>query len=385
MEENILNGFEAIFDTLTPMSDREDNKPVKGVKESNESLTDEELEMITKSRQQKTVDTVEEEETEDTEDNVEETKTKNRKANKQSVEVEEEEDDEVGSESESEDIDEHESTMVTGFFDALSEKIGWDSEEEEKPKTVEELIEYFQDVITENSTPAYASEEIGKLDEFVKNGGDLKSFLTIEKEMAIEDYDITDENDQKSIVKQLLFEKGFNDKQIARKITRYEEAGVLEEEAEDAIEELGTIREAKKERLLADQQKAAEDSKKKQQEFFTSVVNEIKGMKDVRGISIPEKDKNVLMEYIFKPDTDGKTKYQKDYAKNIKNLIESAYFTMKGDTLVESAKSKGKKDAISSFKNSLKNSGGIGKKSKKEIKNTDDSMWSSFTRQLRVA
>lgn len=66
-------------------------------------------------------------------------------------------------------------------------------------------------------------------------------------------------------------------------------------------------------------------------------------MDSIYGIDIPEKDKKALLEYIFKPDADGITRYQKDYAKSLKNLITSAYFTMKGDTLIDIAKKKGKK------------------------------------------
>jgi len=88
------------------------------------------------------------------------------------------------------------------------------------------------------------------------------------------------------------------------------------------------------------------------------------------------------MEYLFRPDSDGITKYQKDYAKDPKNLIESAYFTMKGDALLNEAKQEGNKKAIDTFKNSLKNSG-VSKKSKKEIKQSNDNIWSSFTRSLR--
>lgn len=110
-------------------------------------------------------------------------------------------------------------------------------------------------------------------------------------------------------------------------------------------------------------------------------------MNSIYGIDIPEKDKRALLEYIFKPDASGVTKYQKDYAKSLKNLITSAYFTMKGDNLIDIAKKKGKKDAIDNFKNSLTKNKGVSTKSKRQIINDDDSasVWSAFTRQLRVA
>jgi len=158
------------------------------------------------------------------------------------------------------------------------------------------------------------------------------------------------------VVKQLLKEKGFSTKQIDKKITKYEEAGLLEDEAQDAIEDLKEINEKKKEQLLTEQKKQYELQVQRQQEMYTSVVDEIKGLNNIRGIVVPEKDKKVLIDYILKPDTDGKTKYQKDYAKNgVKGLIESAYFTMNADKLLAAAKREGNNSAVDKFKNSLKN------------------------------
>jgi len=60
---------------------------------------------------------------------------------------------------------------------------------------------------------------------------------------------------------------------------------------------------------LADQKKASEEYANRQREYYTNVVDEIKGLDNIRGIKVPEKDKNVLLNYIFKPEADGKTKY----------------------------------------------------------------------------
>jgi hypothetical protein len=89
------------------------------------------------------------------------------------------------------------------------------------------------------------------------------------------------------------------------------------------------------------------------------------------------------LEYIFKPTADGKTQYQKDYSKSVKNLLESAYFTMKGDTLLKAAKSEGSNTAINKFKNSL-NRTGVSRKTKRQDNTSTESMWDSFARQLRV-
>lgn len=386
-----LGGFEAVLDSFIP-------NPDGGFRNSNvdeninvnadefESLDDEELEDIknnnieVKNKKEKPVeeDTEEEEiEEEDIEDKPKRKPGRPRK--EETIEEETEEEEEIE--------DNNEENVVTNFFDAMAEKLNWEFEEgEDKPKNVDELINYFQNVIEENSKPEYSSEEVEALDNFVKQGGDLKKYLTIDAELDLDDIDIEDETNQKLVVKQLLKEKGFSTKKIDKLVSRYEEAGLLEDEAQDALEDLKEIKEEKKKQLLEDQKKAYREQIQRQQQFYDNVVSEIKGLKNIRGITVPEKDKKVLMDYILKPDTDGKTKYQKDYAKGgVKNLIESAYFTMNADKLIEAAKREGNNSAIDKFRRSLKSSSITTKSRKQATSSDDDPIWFSAARQLRIS
>lgn len=392
--KNTLNGFETILDVFTPSvgADKTNKEEIENNLEddldiASEELTDEELEALRKPKKEKKVEKRkpeedEEEDEEDVDDSEEEEEKepvkKTKKAKKEEIEEEEEEIIETGEEE-----------VITGFFDSLAQQLGWDDvEDDEKPKTAEDLIDYFKEVIEENSTPKYSSEEVEKLDEFVRNGGNLKDYFSIDADIDLTDIEVEDnEINQKIVVKELLKEKGYSAKSIEKKLTKYEEAGILEDEAIDALEELREIKDKKKEQLLVNQQKQAEEAQRQQQEFFENVVTEIKGMNSIYGVEVPEKDKRALLEYIFKADANGVTRYQKDYAKSLKNLITSAYFTMKGDSLIDIAKKKGKRDAIDTFKSSLTKNKGISTKSKKQTVNSNDdgSIWDVFTRQLRVA
>lgn len=394
--KNTLNGFEAILDGLVPNVGTNKNNDVDNDLKDivSEELTDEELEALRNPKKGKKVEKEEIEEDDETEDvdDVEEqeepAETKPKKSKKK-PESKVDEDDNIEEVEDNDTSDDNKSEeVIVNFFDSLSEQLGWDDvDDEEKPKTAEELIEYFRDVIEENSVPNYASEEVEKLDEFVRNGGNLKDYFSIDADLDLDNIEVEDnEINQKLIVKEFLKEKGFSTKQIEKKITKYEDAGILEDEATDALEALRDIKAERKEKLLKQQQKQAREAEKQQQEFFQNVVSEIKGMNSIYGIDIPEKDKRALLEYIFKPDADGVTKYQKDYAKSLKNLITSAYFTMKGDNLITIAKQKGRKDALDNFKNSLRGNG-VSKKSKKQIINNDSTstIWDTFARQLRAA
>lgn len=401
--KNTLNGFEAILESLNPNVGANKTIEIDNIDnefDAVEELTDEELEALRGKTSKKSTNNKEDEEEEedDVDDKGEEDDdietnepSKTKKSSKKTTKTDKD-NDTVDEKGEEDDIDSDDGTtseeLIVNFFDSLSEQLGWsDVEDEDKPKTAEDLIEYFKDVIEENSVPQYASEEVEKLDEFVRNGGNLKDYFSIDADIDLDNIEVEDnEINQKLVVKEFLKEKGFSAKQIDKKITKYEDAGILEDEAVDALEALKDIKAERKEKLLEEQQKSAREAQKQQQTFFNNVVSEIKGMDSIYGIEIPEKDKRALLEYIFKPDAEGVTKYQKDYAKSLKNLITSAYFTMKGDSLITIAKQKGKKDALDNFKNSLRGSG-VTKKSRKQVINNDSTstIWDTFARQLRVA
>ena len=401
--KNTLNGFEAILESLNPNVGANKTKEIDNIDndfDAVEELRDEEFEALRVKTSKKSTNNKEDEEAEEDDvdgkgeedDDIETNEpSKTKKSSKKTTKTDKD-NDTVDEKGEEDDIDSDDGTtseeLIVNFFDSLSEQLGWsDVEDEDKPKTAEDLIEYFKDVIEENSVPQYASEEVEKLDEFVRNGGNLKDYFSIDADIDLDNIEVEDnEINQKLVIKEFLKEKGLSAKLIDKKITKYEDAGILEDEAVDALEALKDIKAERKEKLLEEQQKSAREAQKQQQTFFNNVVSEIKGMDSIYGIEIPEKDKRALLEYIFKPDAEGVTKYQKDYAKSLKNLITSAYFTMKGDSLITIAKQKGKKDALDNFKNSLRGSG-VTKKSRKQVINNDSTstIWDTFARQLRVA
>lgn len=382
-ETNVLGGFETIIDSFIPKTEQElelenfENK----VNDDDDDDENKKVEdpIVAKMKKEGKIKTTSEEQDPD----------KDNDDNDDVVDPKQDEPDEDVNEPKNQiNLDDNETEMVTNFFDAIAEKLEWaDVTDEEKPKSVEDLINYFSKVIEEDSKPQYASEEVEALDNYVKQGGDLAKYLQIDAELNLDEIDLDDETNQKLAVKSLLREKGFNEKQIDKKISKYIDAGLLEDEAQDAIEDLKEIKEQKKEQLLAEQKRAYEQYRQRQQDFCDNVVTEIKNLKNIRGIAIPEKDKKVLMDYILKPDSDGKTKYQKDYAKGgVKNLIESAYFTMNADKLINAAKREGNNTAINKFKDSLKNTT-VNSKSRNTSGRdlNSDTIWDSFTRRLRIS
>lgn len=259
------------------------------------------------------------------------------------------------------DADIHEAEQVGLLFDAVAESLGWniaDIDEKDRPITVEGLRDYLVETVNQNSIPQYADERVQALDQYIKNGGKFEDFYNVQKEaLTLDSIDLEDENNQKAVVRELLKHDGYTDDQIKKRLSRYEDADMLYEESEDALERLKNIRKAEAEEAARQQEEAARINEQQQREFFNTVTKEISQLTDVRGIAIPKEDRRALFDYIFKLDQDGVSQYQKDFNKNLsKNLIESAYFTMKADALISSAKKSGESSAADKLRKMLRHS-----------------------------
>lgn len=249
-----------------------------------------------------------------------------------------------------------EAEQIGAFFDAFAEANGWSVDVDEKPKSVEDLVDYIKDVVEENSTPQYADERIAKLDQYVKNGGRFEDFYqTQQRSMSFDNIDMEDESNQKAVVRDYYKLQGMSDEQISRKIERYEDADMLEDEAADAVSYLKAYEQQQQE-YLAQQQEAQRQAQEQQAaQFMSDLTTSINGLTNIRGIAIPKEDRKALYDYITRTDADGLTQYQKDFNGNlVSNLLESAYFTMKGDALLGEAQRNGQTSAASKLRTMLR-------------------------------
>ena len=249
-----------------------------------------------------------------------------------------------------------EAEQIGAFFDAFAEANGWSVDEDERPKNVDELVDYIKNVVETNSVPEYADERIEQLDQYVKNGGKFEDFYqTQQRTISYDNIDIEDESNQKQVVRDYYKLQGMSDEQINRKIERYEDADMLEDEATDAVNYLKAYEEQRAQ-YMAQQQEAQRHAQEQQAiQFAQDLTNGINNLTNIRGISIPKEDKKALYDYITKTDADGLTAYQKEFNGNlVNNLIESAYFTMKGDALLGEANRNGQTSAANKLRNMLR-------------------------------
>lgn len=279
--------------------------------------------------------------------------------NKDNKTTEVETTEETEEETEPSDADVVEAQQVGLLFDAIGQELGWnmnDIDEEDRPLTVEALTKYFAETVKQNSVPQYADERIQRLDEYVKNGGKFEDFYQQQSNnITLDNIDMEDEANQKAVIRELLKHSNYTDEQINKKIARYEDNDMLYEESEDALDRLKSIRQQEIEEATRQQQEAARQQEEQSKAFFDSVTKEINSLTSVRGIAIPKEDRKALFDYIFKVDQNGMSQYQKDFNENLsKNLIESAYFTMKADALISNAEKKGESSAAEKLRKMLR-------------------------------
>ena len=268
---------------------------------------------------------------------------------------------ETEEETEPSDADVVEAQQVGLLFDAIGQSLGWnvnDIDEKDRPLTVDDLTNYLAETVKQNSVPHYADERIQRLDEYVKNGGKFEDFYQKQSEgLSLENIDMEDEVNQKAVIRELLKYGNYSDEQINKKISRYEDADMLYEESEDALDRLKQIRKQEVEDAAKQQEELAKQQEAQQKAFFDSVTKDINSLTDIRGIAIPKEDRRALFDYIFKVDQNGMSQYQKDFNENLsKNLIESAYFTMKADALISKAEKKGESSAADKLRKMLRHS-----------------------------
>ena len=253
------------------------------------------------------------------------------------------------------DLGEYEEDITALLNQKFADELGWEIPDDEAPKTISDFIELMKEVVEQESQPAYASDEVKQYDEFVRNGGNLRNFYnaTVEGKVDTDAVNIENAFDQKRVLQEHLTNQGYSESNISKMLQRYENAGILEEEATEALELLKDYNDRNKKKLLADQENTARLLEEQQQNFVGAVEESIKEFDSILGYKLSNKDKDDLRKAILTVDAEGYTPYQRKYMSNIKNLLESAFFTMKGDTLGKKIKAQGKSDAVKNLRDKL--------------------------------
>lgn len=184
-----------------------------------------------------------------------------------------------------------------------------------------------------NSIP----EELRELFENYEEGVPLHKLLAIESKISeyssitLEDLK-EDENKQKTIVKENLLRQGLSEEKATAKVERMEAAGLLSDEAEDALENLVKYEKHAKQVEINRAKTEKDNEQKGYQEWLKNLDTTIKGKTEiVEGVKLTDTQKKQLYEAITKPvDRHPQTKqpitaFQKKQLEDPDYLIKVAY------------------------------------------------------------
>jgi hypothetical protein len=253
-------------------------------------------------------------------------------------------------------LEEAEPEIAAFLQEKLYEKLGWSFEENEKKlDSIDSIVDYLQELVSENSKPIYANEEIEKLNDYVSNGGDISKYFSSKYSggLNLDNLVVDSKIDQELVLREYFKTQGYSEDKIKKRIERYDATGVLEDEAEDALEYLKKYRQKETDKILIDQQKLQQEVEHQRLNFYNETVAEIDKTKNILGIPLTLAEQTKLKNYIFKAESDGQTKFQKDYAKTHKNLIMSAFLVMMGDKLSEKVTKQASSEATKNLKTKL--------------------------------
>ncbi len=238
-------------------------------------------------------------------------------------------------------------------------------------KSVKKELEAYK-----TSKPKDAQEFL----DFIDNGGKPEDFHKYYYAGgSFEDFDITNEENQKYVIRESLKLEGHDDEYIDEELADIEDTGKLEKKSVTHLNKLKRIEKENKALLLESQKtyaKQQEETRKAEWEDFR------KGLYDkeaIGGFKLSEKTKNNLWDYMTKVVTkkEGKTQYQIDAESNGDARYMAAYLQMnKWDTsslekMVESKQTSALRSKLGNFTDTRNKQKGAPSKIVKEEVNSN--------------
>jgi len=328
IEDNILEGLDlSVLDSLTT-NPKEEEKQQEAV--SGETKVEEEPSIFNPEAGLKIQEVDELPEVapkeEKKEDQPDEPKAEDTK------EDAEEEVPEVSEESKTE--EEPQSEPILKVFAEVQRENGLiDFKDDEFEDSEEWLLNKVQDTIDSKVLEYKESmpEEIKYLLENHEDGVNMYDLL--QSDVQQKTYDSIDKDKlsdsqslQKKLVRDLLSVNGFSQTQIERKVARYEDAGVLLDEAEEALSTLQDVQKQQKEQLIVKQK----EEQKQRVESHKAWLGDLKTHIDKKdeilpGFNLNPKDKNVLYNGITKLDRNGENEIMRMRKKDPEFDLKIAY------------------------------------------------------------
>lgn len=244
------------------------------------------------------------------------------------------------------------------FYNAFHQELGWEIPEDEMPEnSVKGLVKYMDSLIEQASKPKYADQVSEEFDRFVASGGDPKRFFETmynQRDYAKIDAEEASDSDKKQVIREHLstLHPEKDKPWLEKKIARFEDAGVLDDEFTDALSELRYKQDKEKKELVTRQEanrKAQEEARNQQLEQLQQTIY---SKKDIAGIPVTKKEMQEFFDYLAIPDDSGKSKYAKALESDPEAVIKMAYVAFKNFD-VNNLKTNVKSDVTRDIKKAL--------------------------------
>lgn len=232
-------------------------------------------------------------------------------------------------------------------------------------------------------------EKLRKAVEWVENGGDIDQFYDYYyNNIRYADIEMTSEDSelQKAILKDYLRSQGEEDEtRLNNKIEKYELSGILEDEAEDALNKLRKSEKVAEEQKELTQKAKAEENKNRQLKEWNDLKKAVLETEEIAGFKITPKVREELWNHMTKPvDKSGKTKLQiNNETKGLQAKLVYAYLDMLNfdvTKLEKQVKTKVTSDLRAKLGKYSDRKTGMGSLSKTEI--NEDNPFEGFKRSI---
>jgi hypothetical protein len=215
--------------------------------------------------------------------------------------------------------------VTAPIISSIFEQLGLDFDEEELSAAIVKhgddmagISRILKDVvdatIEANSAPEYASEITEQFDNFVRNGGDAKTFFdAIYSSVDYNKLDTSDINSQIFILREFYrATTSLSNERIDKTIKALHTAGELESVAKDAKVDLIKFKDQERLEVVKRQE---QEAYRRQQEYVEGINKQknviLSGSKSELGFIIPDADKKGLVKFLYEVDpVTQETQYQ---------------------------------------------------------------------------
>jgi len=327
--DDALEGLDlSVLDNIMVKPEESDTKAQQEEKVDEPSIFEPQLKI-------KEVDELPEVKEEESKEKVEEPKEEEKAEEDEPAAVEEKDQEEPVSEKEAEsDTEEEDEVNALRVFAELQRDKGLIDYKDDEFEGNEEWILSKVNETVEGKVQDYKEsmpEEIKYLLDNYEAGVPLNNLLNMQsQEQVYESITLEalekSEAMQKNIVKDLLLKSGWSQERVDKKVQRYEDTGVLYEEAEEALASLVEVQKNEKEQYVVQQKQEQEQRIQAHEKWLGDLKNHIGDKEEILpGFKLSPKDKDNLYKGITKLDRQGKNEIMRLREKDPEFDLKIAY------------------------------------------------------------